>query len=90
MAQKLVHEIAQSFDLFGEYVDPDATVSREKFDAMSIEEREALIMETFSGNDDVAFENRCPYCGALDTDDLVFNDDDTVTCQICGTSYSLL
>ena len=90
MAQKSVHEIAQSFDLFGEYVDPDATVSREQFDAMSIEEREALIMETFPGNDDVAIEHRCPYCGALDTDDLVVNDDDTVTCQICGTSYSLL
>jgi len=34
MAQKSVHEIAQSFDLFGEYVDPDATVTREQFDTM--------------------------------------------------------
>jgi len=88
MAKVTSFEIARDFDLFGEYVDPDATVSREQFDAMSVEEREALIAQTFG--DDVAFEHRCPYCGALDTDDLVINDDDTVTCQICGTSYSLL
>ena len=81
-------EIARDFDLFGEYVDPDATVSREQFDAMSTEEREALITGTFG--DEVAFEHRCPYCGNLDTDDLIISDDDTVTCQICGTSYSLL
>lgn len=49
MAKVTSFEIARDFDLFGEYVDPDATVSREQFDAMSIEEREALIAQTFPG-----------------------------------------
>lgn len=49
MAKVTSFEIARDFDLFGEYVDPDATVSREQFDAMSIDEREALIAETFPG-----------------------------------------
>lgn len=44
---KTYAEIASSFALWGEHVDPAATMTREEFDAMTIETRIALIAETF-------------------------------------------
>lgn len=41
--------IAQNYDLFGTYIDPDATVSEDQFDAMSFEDRLDLI-ESVTGN----------------------------------------
>jgi hypothetical protein len=38
---------ASSFDLWQEYVDPEATITREQFDAMSHADRVALIVDTF-------------------------------------------
>lgn len=29
----------------------------------------------------------CPHCGNRVADDLVWQDDDTVQCQVCGTVY---
>jgi hypothetical protein len=40
-------DIAASFGLWGEYVDPDMTFSEEEFEAMSFEQRIALMVETF-------------------------------------------
>jgi hypothetical protein len=43
---------ASSFDLWQEYVDPQATITREQFDAMSHVDRVALIVETFGPEPD--------------------------------------
>ena len=43
---------ASSFDLWQEYVDPQATITREQFDAMSHADRVALIVETFGPEPD--------------------------------------
>jgi hypothetical protein len=40
-------KIASSFDLWCDYIDPNATSSRADFDAMSHADRVALIIETF-------------------------------------------
>ena len=40
-------DIAASFGLWGEYVDPDMTFSEEEFEAMSSEQRIALMVECF-------------------------------------------
>ena len=49
-------EIARDWNLWIEYVDPDATMTREEFDAMSIEERlefmEQCGMENVDEDDD--------------------------------------
>lgn len=40
MNEKPTYEqIAKSFDLWGEYVDPQATMTQEQFDAMSVKEK---------------------------------------------------
>ena len=36
---------------------------------------------------DVAPGQRCPQCGEKRMDHLVWTDDDTITCQRCGTKY---
>lgn len=40
-------EIASSFELWWEYVDPYRTFSEEEFEAMSFEKRIALIVKTY-------------------------------------------
>jgi hypothetical protein len=40
-------QIASSYSLWGEYVDPDATTSEKEFDAMSHADRVALMVEAF-------------------------------------------
>jgi hypothetical protein len=45
-------EIASSFDLWQEYADPDATTSKEEFDAMGHDGRMALLVETFGPEPD--------------------------------------
>ena len=40
-------QIAASWDLWREYIDPDATISRAEFDAASIDERLRLIEHIF-------------------------------------------
>ena len=42
-------KIASSFHLWGEYIDPMATMTEAEFDAMTVEERVAQIHETFPG-----------------------------------------
>ena len=43
-------EIASDFDLWGEYVDPHATMSEEEFDDGTVEERLTIIRELFPQN----------------------------------------
>ena len=38
-------------------------------------------------NNAVEESDRCPKCGERDADRLVWQDDDTVRCQTCGTLY---
>lgn len=45
--QHTYEEIAQDFGLWAEYVDTDATMSREEFDAMSVEEKVSLQTQAF-------------------------------------------
>lgn len=40
-------QIAESFDLWGEYVDPDATMTREQFDTMSVDEKVKIQRDLF-------------------------------------------
>lgn len=45
---KYTHDqIAADFRLWGEYVDPDATMLRDEFDAMTVEQRVKLMKEAF-------------------------------------------
>lgn len=39
--------LANNFELWGEYVDPDATMTQEQFDALTEEEKIALVNEIF-------------------------------------------
>ncbi|MFG0243290.1 MAG: hypothetical protein ACF8R9_10950 [Phycisphaerales bacterium JB054] len=42
-----------------------------------------------SANDNmVAPEHACPLCGERDADRLVWQDDERVECQMCGTVYA--
>ena len=41
------NEIANDFELWGEYFDPMATMAEADFDALTVEEREAMIIEAF-------------------------------------------
>jgi hypothetical protein len=52
MASPTYDEIASSFNLWGEYVDPDATTSEEEFDAMSHADLVALMVEAFGPEPD--------------------------------------
>lgn len=48
-------EIANSFELWGEHVDPDATMSREQreqFDAMSLDDKITVLNSTFGYEND--------------------------------------
>ena len=47
MAKITSFEIARDFDLFGEYVDPDANMTEEQWDALTVQERVELIEEIF-------------------------------------------
>ena len=47
MAQFSHEQIASDFNLWSEYVDPDAALTRADFDAMSMTERVGLITDTF-------------------------------------------
>lgn len=40
-------EIAEDFDLWGHYVDPDATMTREQFDALTVSEKIDIQREVF-------------------------------------------
>ncbi len=48
---KLASEIATSFELWGEYVDPGGTMSEEEFNALGIDERLKLMAEAFPEED---------------------------------------
>lgn len=41
------YEIASDFELWGEYFDPMATMTEADFNALTVEEREAMIVEAF-------------------------------------------
>ena len=43
--------MAQSWDLWREYIDPDATMTEAEFDAMTVEDRIRLIEAAFGGED---------------------------------------
>jgi len=47
MLRPTYDENASSFELWGEYVDPDATTSEAEFNAMSHADRVALMVETY-------------------------------------------
>lgn len=40
-------EVANDYELWGEYVDPDATMTEEEFDNLSEEEKVAMQVEMF-------------------------------------------
>jgi hypothetical protein len=52
MTSPTYHEQANSFALWQEYVDPDATTSKDEFDAMGYEGRMKLLVETYGPEDD--------------------------------------
>ena len=47
MERPTCEEIASNFDLWGEYVDPDATMTEQEFEEMSIEEGLGIIHALF-------------------------------------------
>jgi hypothetical protein len=48
MSQKNTYaEIANSFDLWAEFVDPDATITEGEFNAMTTEQKVALQVQAF-------------------------------------------
>lgn len=47
MGLKTNNEVASDFNLWQEYFDVDGTMSEAEFDAMSIEEREAMIEDAY-------------------------------------------
>jgi hypothetical protein len=40
-------EVAEKFELWGEYFDPNAEITRDEFDAMTVDEREKMIEGAF-------------------------------------------
>lgn len=44
-------EIASDFDLWGEYVDPHATMTEEQFEEMSVEEKVKIIEDIWPDDD---------------------------------------
>lgn len=52
MSSHSYDELASSFELWQEYVDPDATTSEEEFGAMGYEGRMKLLVETYGPEDD--------------------------------------
>jgi|688.fasta_scaffold05431_11 hypothetical protein len=53
MTKPTYDQLAEDFDLWQEYVDPNATVSEAELKAMSIADRMALIIEMFGPEDRV-------------------------------------
>ena len=54
MNKPTYEEIAKNFDLWGDYVDPLATMAKENFDSLSVEDKIKLIIDIFGedgGND---------------------------------------
>ena len=49
---KTTFQLAQSWDLWREYIDPDATMTEAEFDAMTVEQRIGLIKAAFDGDED--------------------------------------
>lgn len=47
MNKPTYEQIANDFNLWGEYVDPDATMTEEKFDGLSVEEKIEMQVEMF-------------------------------------------
>jgi len=45
--QHTMAEIAEDYELWGEFVDPQSTMTEEEFDALSIEEKVAMQREMF-------------------------------------------
>lgn len=45
--QYTMAEIAEDYELWGEFVDPQSTMTEEEFDALSIEEKVAMQREMF-------------------------------------------
>jgi 5'-deoxynucleotidase YfbR-like HD superfamily hydrolase len=52
MAKFTNRQIAESFQLWQEYIDPMATMTEEQFDALTVEERERMIEEMFGPDED--------------------------------------
>lgn len=44
--------MAQSWELWREHIDPDATMTKAEFDAMTVEQRIGLIKAAFDGDED--------------------------------------
>jgi hypothetical protein len=57
MTIKTNREVAENFELWGEYFDTEATMSEDDFNAMTVEEREAMI-EAEYGTDEQQREQR--------------------------------
>jgi hypothetical protein len=49
---KTHNEIAENFELWGQYVDPDGIDTREAFEAMSVPEKVKMIETMFGGEGD--------------------------------------
>lgn len=49
-------QVAESFELWQEYVDPDGLWTQEQFDATPVEKREAMIEDVFGTDSDQAFQ----------------------------------
>lgn len=45
--QHTMTEIAEDYELWGEYVDPDATMTEDEFDKLTVDEKVAMQREMF-------------------------------------------
>jgi hypothetical protein len=91
MQKKTNREIAKSWDLWQEYINPDGTMTRDEFDAMSVDERVDFIVDCF-GEDETMQENTIGYiaCDATDGDRLSdHTGDDCYRPAIIRDTYSL-
>lgn len=51
MSNPTEREKAESFNLWCEYIDPQAAMSRDQFDAMTVDERLSMIHDVFGCDD---------------------------------------
>jgi len=59
--------MAQSWDLWREYIDPDATMTKAEFDEMTVEQRISLIEAAFDDDyDEETYDSRHERYAALD------------------------
>lgn len=62
------NQIAKSWNLWREYYDPSATMTAEEFDALTVSERESMLVEAFGQDQADEEESEIP-AGEGETED---------------------